>query len=59
MTKHDDDPYSSLERAINEEAQELARLRKWTVSFALSIIWSIFKSAGELENAQTAFFNAT
>jgi hypothetical protein len=44
-----------LERVIYEEAQELARRRNWTVSFTLSIMWSRFKSAGELKEAETAF----
>lgn len=55
ITRQQQQQLSPLERVIYEEAQELARRRKWTVSFALSIMWSTFKSAGELENAQTAF----
>jgi hypothetical protein len=51
MTKQAGSP---LERVIYEVAQELAGRRKWTLSFALSVMWSTFESAGELENAQTA-----
>lgn len=60
MTKQeeeDDNRFSSspLERVICEEAQELGRRRIQTVGFAHSVMQSTFKSAGELENAQTAF----
>ncbi len=44
-----------LERAIYEEAQELARRRNWSVSFTLSIMWSRFKSSGEHKEAEAAF----
>ena len=44
-----------LERVIYEEAQELARRRNWSVSFTLSIMWSRFKSSGELKEAEAAF----
>jgi hypothetical protein len=40
---------SSLEQVMYEEAQQLARGRNWSVSFALSIIWSNFKSGGDAE----------
>jgi hypothetical protein len=44
-----------LERAIYEEAQEIARRRNWSVSFTLSVLWSRFKSAGNSKEAETAF----
>src|SRR5215218_7449546 len=37
------------------EAHELASKRHCTMSFALSILWSKFKSVGEHENAEIAF----
>jgi hypothetical protein len=46
---------SSLEQVMYEEARQLARGRNWSVSFALSIIWSNFKSAGDVENAEVVF----
>lgn len=45
----------SLERVIYEEAQQLAHGRNWSVSFALSNMWSNFKSAGDVENTEVAF----
>ena len=45
----------SLERAIYEEALELARQRNWSVGFTLSIMWSRFKSAGDVKEAEVAF----
>jgi hypothetical protein len=45
----------TLERVIYEEAQKIARQRNWSVSFTLSIMWSRFKSAGELKEAETSF----
>jgi len=44
-----------LERAIYEEAVELARRRNWSVGFTLSIMWSRFKSAGAIKEAEAAF----
>jgi hypothetical protein len=44
-----------LERAIYEEAQEIARRRNWSVSFTLSFLWSRFKSTGNSKEAETAF----
>lgn len=44
-----------LEQVIYEEAQELAHQRNWSVSFTLSIMWSRFKGAGELKEAEAAF----
>jgi hypothetical protein len=44
-----------LERVIYEQAQELARRRNWTVGFTLSIMWSRFKSAGDIKEAEAAF----
>ncbi len=44
-----------LERAIYEEALELARRRNWSVGFTLSFIWSQFKSAGDIKEAEAAF----
>jgi hypothetical protein len=44
-----------LERAIYEEALELARRRNWSVGFTLSIMWSRFKSAGNVKEAEAAF----
>jgi len=52
MTKKKD---LSLERAIYEEALELARRRNWSVGFTLSIMWSRFKSAGDVKEAEAAF----
>lgn len=44
-----------LERVIYEEAQELARRRNWSVGFTLSIMWSRFKSGGDVKEAEVAF----
>jgi hypothetical protein len=44
-----------LERVIYEEAQELAHQRNWSVSFTLSIMWSRFKDAGDIREAEAAF----
>jgi hypothetical protein len=44
-----------LERVIYEEALELARRRNWSVGFTLSIMWSRFKSAGDVKEADAAF----
>ncbi|MDQ4101474.1 MAG: hypothetical protein M3115_04730 [Thermoproteota archaeon] len=44
-----------LERVIYEEAQGLARQRNWSVGFTLSIMWSMFKSAGDVKEAEMAF----
>jgi hypothetical protein len=44
-----------LERVIYKEAQELARQRNWSVSFTLSIMWSRFKSSGDIKEAEAAF----
>ena len=44
-----------LERAIYEEALELARRRNWSVGFTLSVMWSRFKSAGNVKEAEAAF----
>jgi hypothetical protein len=44
-----------LERVIYEEAQELAKRRRWTTSYALSIMWSNFKSVGDVKEAEAAF----
>lgn len=44
-----------LEQVIYEEAQKLAHQRNWSVSFTLSIMWSRFKGAGELKEAEAAF----
>jgi hypothetical protein len=48
-------PLPSIERVIYEEAQELARQRKWSVSFTLSFMWSQFKGAGDIKKAEAAF----
>lgn len=48
-------PPTPLERVIYEEAQGLARQRNWSVGFTLSIMWSMFKSAGEIKEAEMAF----
>jgi hypothetical protein len=45
----------SLEQVMYEEARQLARGRNWSVSFALNIIWSNFKSAGDVENTEVVF----
>ena len=52
MTKKQQLP---LERAIYEEALELARRRNWSVGFTLSVMWSRFKSAGNVKEAEAAF----
>ncbi len=52
MTKKQQLP---LERAIYEEARELAKRRNWSVGFTLSIMWSQFKSAGDVKEAEAAF----
>ena len=44
-----------LERVIYQEALELARRRNWSVGFTLSIMWSRFKSAGAVKEAEAAF----
>ncbi len=48
-------PLPPIERVIYEEAQELARQRKWSVSFTLSFMWSQFKSAGDIKRSEAAF----
>ncbi len=48
-------PLPSIERVICEEAQELARQRKWSVSFTLSFMWSQFKGAEDIKKAEAAF----
>jgi hypothetical protein len=40
---------------INEEAQELAHQRNWSVSFTLSVMWSRFKDSGDIREAEAAF----
>jgi hypothetical protein len=44
-----------LERVIYEEAQEIAHLRNWSISFTLSIMWSKFKDGGDIREAEAAF----
>ena len=44
-----------LERVIYQEALELARRRNWSVGFTLSIMWSRYKSAGAVKEAEAAF----
>jgi hypothetical protein len=44
-----------LEQVIYEKALELARQRNWSVGFTLSIMWSRFKSAGYVKEAEAAF----
>ena len=44
-----------LERVLYEQAQELARRRNWTVGFTLSVMWSRFKSAGDIKESEAAF----
>ena len=44
-----------LERVIYGKAQELARQRKWSVSFTLSVMWSRFKDGGDIREAEAAF----
>jgi hypothetical protein len=44
-----------LERVIYKEAQELARRRNWSISFTLGIMWSRFKSSGNIKEAEAAF----
>jgi hypothetical protein len=44
-----------LERVIYEKALELARQRNWSVGFTLSIMWSRFKSGGDVKEAEVAF----
>jgi hypothetical protein len=45
----------TLERVIYKEALEQARRRNWSVGFTLSIMWSRFKGAGEVKEAEAAF----
>jgi hypothetical protein len=52
MTKKQQQP---LERVIYEKALELARQRNWSVGFTLSIMWSRFKSSGDVKEAEAAF----
>ena len=44
-----------LELVIYEKALELARQRNWSVGFTLSIMWSRFKSGGDVKEAEAAF----
>lgn len=44
-----------LDRVIYKEAQEIARQRNWSVSFTLSVMWSRFKDAGDIREADAAF----
>jgi hypothetical protein len=44
-----------LERVLYEQARELACRRNWTVGFTLSVMWSRFKSAGDIKEAEAAF----
>ena len=44
-----------LDRVIYEKALELARQRNWSVGFTLSIMWSRFKSGGDVKEAEVAF----
>lgn len=44
-----------LEQVIYNEAQELAHERNWSVSFTLSVMWSRFKDAGDIREAEAAF----
>ena len=44
-----------LERLIYKKALEFARQRNWSVGFTLSIMWSRFKSSGDVEEADVAF----
>ena len=52
MTKKQQQP---LERVIYEKALELARQRNWSVGFTLSVMWSRFKSGGDVKEAEVAF----
>ena len=52
---HHQQPPPPIERVIYEEAQELARQRNWSLSFTLSFMWSQFKSAGDIKEAEAAF----
>lgn len=44
-----------IERVIYEEAQKLARQRNWSISFTFSFMWSQYKSAGDIKEAEAAF----
>ena len=44
-----------LEQVIYEKALELARQRNWSVGFTLSVMWSRFKSSGDVKEAEAAF----
>jgi hypothetical protein len=55
MMIHKKQQQATLERVIYEEAQELARLRNWSVSFTLSIMWSRFKDGRDTREAEAAF----
>ncbi|MDQ3848240.1 MAG: hypothetical protein M3261_04700 [Thermoproteota archaeon] len=55
MRKYVTNKQQPLERVIYEEALQLARRRNWSVGFTLSIMWSRFKSAGDVKEAEAAF----
>jgi hypothetical protein len=44
-----------LEGVIYDQAQELARKRNWSLSFALSMMWSRFKDGRDTREAEAAF----
>ena len=44
-----------LEQVIYDNALDLARRRNWSVGFTLSIMWSRFKSAGDVKESEVAF----
>jgi hypothetical protein len=44
-----------LEQVIYDNALDLARRRNWSVGFTLNIIWSRFKSAGDVKESEVAF----
>jgi hypothetical protein len=55
MMTHKKQQQQFLERTIYEQAQELARKRNWSLSFALSMMWSRFKDGGDTREAEAAF----
>ena len=55
MMTHKKKQQQLLEQTIYEQAQELASKRNWSLSFALSMMWSRFKDGGDTREAEAAF----
>ena len=49
----------SPEGVIHERGRKLARRRNWTVGFTLSIMWSRFRDAGDIEGTETGVYPDT